>query len=694
MTRLPLASRREVQPYSAGFVDALQSYCEQISSAARQNKHHDHRRNLLINFLRVGLALDPVEFELEHKIKAHSVRGRIDAFFRELIIEIKTDLGRERQDAERELKKYFESQPTPDDFVGLVTDGISFEVYIYEAENVQQIGTFVLQADDPGGAFRCLDQLFFTAKRLPPTPEDIVERFGLHSATFNATRRSLLGAFSSVEDDSAVRVKFKEWNGLLAKVYGSEVGDEGLFITHTYLALLSRAIVTLALFAKDKRSNEMYRGLVDGAFFRKRRLNNLAEPDFFSWALDTPAESILIEIIGKLFTCLEVYDFRHLQGDILKELYQGLVDPQSRHDLGEYYTPDWLAELTLETIGYRGGRLLDPACGSGSFLYAAARRLRDETRLTSGMLVQVALESLIGIDVHPVAVLMTKANLLLSLREEIPSFYGEINLQVYMADTLMTGEDSKKRSLSVPVSEKQEVFHIPFSTVERGVKFLDPLIDKLCEFSERGSSSEEKENVAFSGWKAQLVKAELSENEEFLWQSNFRLLVKLEREKRNTVWAYILKNAYRPSYLRHDKVDYIVGNPPWLAYGYIQNEAYKKRVKELTFEHGILDAKDRKVFTRMDTSTLFFAHCSRDFLKDNGTIAFVMPKAAVLPAKQHLKFQRIGFSKILDFAAVKPLFNVPSCVLIRDLAAVNSDIPTTAYAADLHTKRNLSLLSV
>lgn len=373
MARLPLASGREVQPYSTNFVDALQSYCEQIGSAVRQNKHHDHRRNLLINFLRVGLGLDPVEFELEHKIKAHSVRGRIDAFFHELIIEIKTDLERERPDAERELKKYFESQPVPDNFVGLVSDGISFEVYIYEDESVQKIGDFALRADDAAGAFRHLDQLFFTAKKLPPTSEDIVERFGLHSASFNATRRSLLSALGTVENESAVRVKFKEWNGLLSKVYGSEVGDEALFITHTYLALLSRAIVTLALFPKDKRTNEMYRGLVDGAFFRKRRLNNLAEPDFFSWALDTPVEAILIENIAKLFACLEVYDFRHLEGDILKELYQGLVDPQSRHDLGEYYTPDWLAELTLEAIDYRGGRLLDPACGSGSFLYAAAR---------------------------------------------------------------------------------------------------------------------------------------------------------------------------------------------------------------------------------------------------------------------------------------------------------------------------------
>ncbi len=42
-----------------------------------------------------------------------------------------------------------------------------------------------------------------------------------------------------------------------------------------------------------------------------------------------------------------------------------------RHDLGELYTPDWLAEYLLDRLEYNGNpdvRLLDPACGSGTFL--------------------------------------------------------------------------------------------------------------------------------------------------------------------------------------------------------------------------------------------------------------------------------------------------------------------------------------
>ena len=40
--------------------------------------------------------------------------------------------------------------------------------------------------------------------------------------------------------------------------------------------------------------------------------------------------------------------------DLLKRLYQYLVPKKIRHDLGEYYTPDWLAELVISEVGYDG----------------------------------------------------------------------------------------------------------------------------------------------------------------------------------------------------------------------------------------------------------------------------------------------------------------------------------------------------
>ena len=73
------------------------------------------------------------------------------------------------------------------------------------------------------------------------------------------------------------------------------------------------------------------------------------------------------------------FDFASLEGDVLGELYQDYFDRETRLALGEFYTPREVVEFILDEVGYVGeatdrGRLLDPACGSGTFLVAALQR--------------------------------------------------------------------------------------------------------------------------------------------------------------------------------------------------------------------------------------------------------------------------------------------------------------------------------
>ena len=101
--------------------------------------------------------------------------------------------------------------------------------------------------------------------------------------------------------------------------------------------------------------------------------------------------------------------------DLLKQLYQQLFPKSVRHDLGEYYTPDWLADFVLDEVGYDGNpekRLLDPACGSGTFLVMALNRVKawfSENRHSCGFgeadLLQKVLTNVIGFDLNPLAVM-------------------------------------------------------------------------------------------------------------------------------------------------------------------------------------------------------------------------------------------------------------------------------------------------
>ena len=117
---------------------------------------------------------------------------------------------------------------------------------------------------------------------------------------------------------------------------------------------------------------------------------------------------------------LNLHDFRDVESDIWREVYQHYLPKEERLRLGGFYTDDELAKLLLELAGYAGEDLLDPACGSGTFLVEAAPYIRSrveqqsKTRSRSAKAKKV-LEGISanikGIDIHPFAVFLTQMNL-------------------------------------------------------------------------------------------------------------------------------------------------------------------------------------------------------------------------------------------------------------------------------------------
>jgi hypothetical protein len=136
----------------------------------------------------------------------------------------------------------------------------------------------------------------------------------------------------------------------------------------------------------------------------------------------------------------------------------------------------------------------------------------------------------------------------------------------------------------------------------------------------------------------------------------------------DTVWRFILQNAYRPALLAHRKFAFVVGNPPWLSYRYIQRRDYQARVREQVLKrYQLLSPDDAQLFTQMEMATLFFAFCADYYLADDGILAFVMPRSVITGAKQHAEFRQRYASTallIIDCEQVAPLFNVPTCVIL------------------------------
>ncbi len=708
---LPLPRIPYLYPPMDAFAEALQSYLQRYQDLRERSASEDSLRDAFLTFLRQAFPrLRHTErFELEKYIPGLRVQGGFaDVIYEDLIFEFKRHLDEPTiQQAEPQLEGYLRNQPNPERFFGILTDGLKFRVYAWREERLTFIDSLdldesLLENPEKIAQVRLwLDAYLFHEQAISPTTDDLVRRFGEHSPTFHQGRRLLQKIWQEAQSDPTARTKFAEWQNLLSLVYGSEVGDTDLFLRHTYLALLARVLVQVVL-EPSPAAPDNPASLLSGESFQQKGLENLGQADFFVWM--DPEHPDIQAFVGALALRLRsTYDLSRISEDLLKGLYQELVDPETRHDLGEFYTPDWLAELTLGEAGFLEAEkpsFLDPACGSGTFLFTAIR-LQSE-KLRGADLVEWAITHLAGLEVHPLAVFIARTNFLLALRAHLKAYRKRLHIPIYMADALSLPEkdiDQGTLRISVPVDSITQstgkdpfslspFFELPVELARNPEKFSQAL-SALMDFA----SPELPEEAARTGLETRLKEilpspaADLSP-----WQRNLRLMRwLLKAPPTDSVWDFILSNASRPALLAHRKFDFVAGNPPWLAYRFVRRKDYQERLRNLVIKtYQLLESRQTHLFTHMELATLFFAVCERHYLKEGGTLAFVMPRSILTGAKQHAAFQKRYLARahhLLDSERVSPLFNVPTCVVLyrKDGVPPAPTVPVTRWEGTLPT---------
>jgi len=175
------------------------------------------------------------------------------------------------------------------------------------------------------------------------------------------------------------------------------------------------------------------------------------------------------------------------------------------------------------------------------------------------------------------------------------------------------------------------------------------------------------------------------------------ILAQLIRLKRDTVWTFILKNIYKPLFLRKRRFDAIVGNPPWISYRYIESTDYQKFLKQLILEdYLLLPAAHAELITQLEIATLFFLRSFQLYAKGDGIIAFVMP-FSIFVSDQHDKFRSgtygpvVKITKLVNLEDVEPLFKVRACVAIGTKGKTIYPIPGVKVGGRLPSK-NIRLL--
>lgn len=414
---------------------------------------------------------------------------------------------------------------------------MKFVTYVLDEgqpSRLRKIDEINLETALPNVAYMWLDAYLLRQNNVPPTSADIVRRFGLNSPTFVTASRILREALKvfGASEAASLEVKRQQWAFHLARVYGSvDVSNDEMFVRHTYLCQFAKILA----FTAQRGVSEAIRrieGIIDGKAFEVLGVSNIGEQDFFAWVLTPEVRAMTFAAFTHIAASLVVYDLHSIHEDLLKQLYQNLVEPETRHELGEFYTPDWLAELTLSEIDFRPGQsLLDPACGSGTFLFTAIRLLAEQG-LKGRQLVDVVLENIMGIDVHPLAVTIAKINYMLALLPHLKEITGRgrqaRTIPITMANALQVPSKSHRiEVIEVPI-DGEHSFQIPVEAI----RHPQTLIDILKQMGSYASSMTKiPEQAAYGEFGdfalqqlASLSSVQDAQTERLTWATNARWL--------------------------------------------------------------------------------------------------------------------------------------------------------------------------
>ena len=110
----------------------------------------------------------------------------------------------------------------------------------------------------------------------------------------------------------------------------------------------------------------------------------------------------------------------------------------------------------------------------------------------------------------------------------------------------------------------------------------------------------------------------------------------LHAADRNHVWAYYIRNMIRPAVIAEQKVDRIIGNPPWLTYSQ-SADIIRTELREMSEKRYQIWAGG-KLAPQQDIATVFYTRCAELYAEVGATIGMVMPHSA-LRTGPHLKWR-------------------------------------------------------
>lgn len=218
------------------------------------------------------------------------------------------------------------------------------------------------------------------------------------------------------------------------------------YAIQTYFSLLVKCMMNVIL-GEKKKYKISSQELILGVFATKYGIQNYCNPDWYCWPvfeLENGFQEIMEDIDADIVSyqsVISLTDFaRNNNYDYIKQMYESIIPKELRHALGEYYTPDWLAEEILsQAVQFdktmEESKFLDPTCGSGTFLFKTILEKRKR-----GCSLKSIIQKVYGADISPLAILTARTNYLLSIIDMIDD-NTQVEIPVYHIDIVRMDDE-------------------------------------------------------------------------------------------------------------------------------------------------------------------------------------------------------------------------------------------------------------
>jgi len=651
---------------------------QQLITARKNNtdKEENFRTNysILLNDLFRKLNINQ-DIHNENEYSVH--KGRIDSLYGNFIIEYKApgriskNPGNDNAIFINQVKRHIIGLCQKDSIdinriIGVVFDGY-YVIYVKKQGNDWNISHPQRMTDDSHALF-LMRLISVNLEGKPLTVKNLIDDFGPASKLSKKTIQHFYALAHNNKEQNKAGLLYGQWQVLyrevcgyrfdtnkiqineLIAVYSLENVDVDVeclvFAIQSYFALLIKFLsINVLTYVKSNslRSTHTFNtgepdllkedllSIEDGGKYRQLGITNFLEGDFFGWYLYLWEEQTFL-FLRDLVEAFNKYDYslvlleKDTAIDLLKNLYHELFPSVLRKNLGEFYTPDWLADFTIQTINPQflpDKMFLDPTCGSGTFIIMLIKRFIEKytDEIGSNELLQIIIHSVRGFDLNPLAVICARANYIIALGDLLSSIDSQIELPVYLCDSMLTileGYEEKTKRFIIPT--KAEVFVLPEILVNK--QCINNILDIVSDCIRNKHGIKVFDTILCT--KMPDLNQSLTNDELELLHSFYFAVKKLDDNKLDGIWTNIIKNSFAPVF--QEKVDYIVGNPPWVVWQNLP-EHYRESIQKHWYDYRIFDHKGQTAqlgSSHDDISVLLTYVIMDNYLKDKGELAFVI----------------------------------------------------------------------